>query len=441
MPVFYASEESGPKFNCIWRTRPVPTRHPRFQNAWQRVISEKKLTFNIKEDQEFERSRKVLKSRCKELTQLGLGNKPNATRSLEREEVEQLYNDGHFGMHNAIVLSRTMWWKVSLLFGYRGRDESTKMLLGDVRLCQDKNGREFLEWGTERGSKTRTGEQTGPKNQRAFSGKAYEFDSDRCPVKIYKEFLRRRPAEAKGPNSRFFLQTIPVDRLKGGDVWYYPSGMGKNKLGAMMKGAAELLQRINNNNDNSTTDVSSTTVNGTKISNHCVRKTTITSLLDNEVHPLHVCQVTGHKNPDSLKHYHVASTKKRVEMSNILNDNDHAESRLVERSVAPSQSSAVSLVPSVVPPAQSNFPMSSPGMNSSSSVPSSNQQRLCSTAATVTARTTVLNQTQDQNLESLFGGAVMNNCTFNLQFYAAQQPKVRQAKRRRIVIESSDEEE
>ncbi len=415
-----------------------------FRNAWQRVLKTKKIDFNLKTDPGFERSREVLKSRRKELTKLGLGNKPNATRSLERDEVDQLYNDGHFGTHNALVLARTMWWKVSLLFGYRGRDESSKMLLGDIRLCKDKDGREYLEWGTERGSKTRTGEHTGPKNQRAFSGKAYEFNSDRCPVKIFKEFVRRRPTAAEGPKSRFFLQTIPVDRLKG-DVWYYPSGMGKNKLGSMMKGAAELLERINSSDSSSI----SNTVNGTKISNHCVRKTTITSLLDNEVHPIHVCQVTGHKNSESLKHYHVASTKKRREMSNILNDNDHASSRLVPSSVTPSRPSvvsSVSLEPSVNLPVQSpvqSFPMP---MSSSGIVSSSNEQRsagilqgFSSNSAIANNNNNNTNNTMDQNLDSIFRGAIMNNCTFNLQFYAAQQPPHPERKRRRISSSSDDD--
>ena len=57
-----------------------------YQNSWQRVITDKKLKFDIKKDPAFERSRAVLKSRRKELTKMGMGNKPNATRSLEREK-------------------------------------------------------------------------------------------------------------------------------------------------------------------------------------------------------------------------------------------------------------------------------------------------------------------------------------------------------------------
>ena len=46
---------------------------------------------NLKLDTEFARLRKVLASRRKQLTQLGMGNKPNATRPLEDLEVDKLY--------------------------------------------------------------------------------------------------------------------------------------------------------------------------------------------------------------------------------------------------------------------------------------------------------------------------------------------------------------
>ena len=44
-----------------------------FRNTWQRVLSEKGSKVNIKTDPEFERSRKVLASRRKQLTQISYG--------------------------------------------------------------------------------------------------------------------------------------------------------------------------------------------------------------------------------------------------------------------------------------------------------------------------------------------------------------------------------
>ena len=55
-----------------------------------------------------------------------------------------------------------------------------------------------------------------------------------------------------------------------------------------------------------------------KIANHSARKTTLSKLLDNKIHPLHVSQLSGHKNTDSLKSYHSANKRKQQQMSQIL---------------------------------------------------------------------------------------------------------------------------
>ena len=121
-----------------------------FRNAWQRVIEEKKLKFNIKTDPEFERSRKVLSSKRKQLTRLGMGNKPNAARPLEENEIETLWDKKYFGLGSPTVLQRTVWWILTTSFGYRARDESVKILFGDIKLCVDHEGVQYLEWDKER---------------------------------------------------------------------------------------------------------------------------------------------------------------------------------------------------------------------------------------------------------------------------------------------------
>ena len=52
--------------------------------------------------------------------------------------------------------------------------------------------------------------------------------------------------------------------------------------------------------------------------NHFARKTSIAKLLHNDVHPIHVVQLSGHKNLESLNHYNTASPDQQLEMSNII---------------------------------------------------------------------------------------------------------------------------
>ena len=98
----------------------------------QRFIEQTKLPFNILTDFDFERSRKVLTAKRKQLTKLGKGNKPNATRELQTHEIDKLFSKGYFGTKDAQTLQRTMWWHISLHFGFRARDESRKLKWGDI---------------------------------------------------------------------------------------------------------------------------------------------------------------------------------------------------------------------------------------------------------------------------------------------------------------------
>ena len=125
-----------------------------FQRSIQRFLSDGKSHFNVLIDKEFETSRKVLAAKRKSLVQkAGKGNRPNATRSLTDDEEDKLFKSGKFGASCPEVLQRTMWWFLSLNFGFRARDESRKLLWGDVQLQQDpvQDCCEVLVWINERG--------------------------------------------------------------------------------------------------------------------------------------------------------------------------------------------------------------------------------------------------------------------------------------------------
>ena len=106
-------------------------------------------------------SRKVLEAKRKNLVVQGKGNRPNATRSLTEEEEEKLFQSGTFGAANPVALQRTIWWILSLYFGFRAPDQSRKLCWGDVSLQKDpiQDGREMLVWLNDWGTKTRKGKR------------------------------------------------------------------------------------------------------------------------------------------------------------------------------------------------------------------------------------------------------------------------------------------
>ena len=184
------------------KTESLPASEPStvssFQRSIQRYLSEKIYAFNILKNNEFEKSRKVLAAKRKSLVhEHGKGNKPQAAQAIDEDEEDALFEAGEFGDSNPVALQRTVWWFLSLHFGFRARDESRKLRWGDVQLQQQNDGQEVLVWLAERGTKTRHGQERG--HQRAFQPNIYATDTARCPASFYKKFSSHRPVEMNAP--------------------------------------------------------------------------------------------------------------------------------------------------------------------------------------------------------------------------------------------------
>lgn len=83
------------------------------------------------------------------------------------------------------------------------RNEARKLCWGDTSLQKDFEGKEYLTWICERGSKTRNGREN--ETKRAFYPLVFENSTDRCSIKFYKIFMIHRPKESCNSESPFFL--------------------------------------------------------------------------------------------------------------------------------------------------------------------------------------------------------------------------------------------
>ena len=188
-------------------------------------------------------------------------------------------------------------------YGFRARDESTKLCWGDIQLEVDADsGREMLVWKNERGSKTRTGLEGG--RCRSFNPKIFATGTNKCPILYYKKFASHRPQKSNAPESPFFL-AINHQSWQQSGIWYKNAPLGKSEIGKLLRVAA--------------TEAGLTTANSTrKVSNHSVRKTSISRLLDANVPENFVAQLSGLKNLQSLSNYKSASITHQRIMSDTL---------------------------------------------------------------------------------------------------------------------------
>ena len=157
-----------------------------FSRSIQRYLdASNSAELNILKNEEFKVSREVLKYKRRELRKQGKGNKPNATVALANEDIERIFDENQSGIHDPDVLSRTMWFLLTLHFSNRARHEARQIEFGDIVLRKDEaSGEECLEWSTERESKTHHGDEN--EHRRSFRPKAYKTGDRKCPVACYK---------------------------------------------------------------------------------------------------------------------------------------------------------------------------------------------------------------------------------------------------------------
>jgi len=123
--------------------------------SFERHLREKGYQTSIITDIAFDKCRRSLQSKQKELKKQGKGNKPNKAATLTDQEKEKLYVSRQLGDHIPQAIINTLWLNNTIHFGLRGVDEHRKLQWGDIVL-HEENGDAYIEFN-ERDTKTRTG--------------------------------------------------------------------------------------------------------------------------------------------------------------------------------------------------------------------------------------------------------------------------------------------
>ena len=212
-----------------------------FQRSIDRHLMQQRKPFSIIRDQQFASSREALKASRKHLKKEGKGNKPNAADALEPADIEQLWESGALGDTDPQTLQYTLWWLIATHMGTRGRDEHHKLRFGDFTVKSTTDGHEYVEFSAERGTKTRSGEteKSTNANSRSFKPKMWATPDrpTRCSVRLYKEFVQRRPPEMCAADSPFYLAVNHYH--KPSSFWYKKQPLGVTLLNRIMKELAD----------------------------------------------------------------------------------------------------------------------------------------------------------------------------------------------------------
>ena len=331
------------------------------KHSINRYLKERECTFTLF-DRDFNLFQEALKAKRVELTKQGKGNRPNASEPLSREEQEKCWEMGIFGNIDASTLQFTVWFLMTIHFGFRGRDEHRKLCWGDVQLINETDGSESLIVSKARGSKTRDGADPTHTDRHRTTPKCVAIGGNRCLINLYKQYRDSRPAEACKDDSPFYIQAIPINRIKTGEtVIYYATPMGKNTLGKLLKNACEKAN-----------------IPGRK-TNHGARKTCVKMLKNAGIDDRKIIKITRHKDPNSLRPYDdELSSEDHKKMSQILDGYD----------------SSIDTVSKPINPCPPATAVTASAVNMAT----------VSTSSTLSAPMSVIPH-----------GSVFNNCTFNFK--------------------------
>ena len=168
----------------------------------ERHLKKNSYPASIFSNRHFELTPRCLQSKQKELKKAGRGNKDKAAAPLTDQEIDVLYEKNLLGLSSGEALLNTLWLNNTIHFGLRSCQEHRDLCWGDVKLCEDAKGNEYLEY-TERQTKTRSGVETS--NVRKVLPKMFLTGSERDPVAVNKIYREKRPENMLSDDAPFYL--------------------------------------------------------------------------------------------------------------------------------------------------------------------------------------------------------------------------------------------
>ena len=129
-----------------------------FIASFERYLKKKNYGHSIIKDLQFEKTRKALSSKQKDLKRKGKGNKPNASVAISEDDIQVLYEKKLLGTESPEALLNTLWLNNTTQFDLRGCKE-----LGTCAWATRSTRKHQLQWNflnTENDKQTPASEMT-----------------------------------------------------------------------------------------------------------------------------------------------------------------------------------------------------------------------------------------------------------------------------------------
>ena len=152
---------------------------------------------------QFEQTRKALQSKQRDLKRKGMGNKPNASAALSKEDIQVLFEKDLLRSSTAEALLNTVLFNNIIHFGLLGCKEHRQMCWGDVKLCRNfhRVGVPRIQWKRNQNSfKKRSTECKSHCTENVCCAEQPEMSS-----KGLQSLRRKRPVEMKTDDAPFYF--------------------------------------------------------------------------------------------------------------------------------------------------------------------------------------------------------------------------------------------
>ncbi len=234
------------------------------------------------------------------------GTNPCQSDVVSTDDEELLWTKGVMGVDTPKQLIRAVFYYCGLSLCLRGGDEHRALNVSRLVVSDPKNrGEEIVCYEyTEHGSKNNKGGLQQIKKRQQNKVVRHYADSARgykCFVALFDLYLSKRPDFPADSVDSDVFYLRPVDRCVEGKPWFFTRAMGHNTLKSMLKNMFKEAQ-----------------IHADKITNHSLRATATTRMIDAGIPEKVIMDRTGHHSLDGLKPYCRTTDRQQQLVSSVI---------------------------------------------------------------------------------------------------------------------------